>query len=76
MATKSKRAKRTPARRADAEDETSAKRDELVLLIRLQMLHRAETLARSIGPEGIAERRLDLAREPWNPPPRPQTQKP
>ena len=29
----------------------------------LRELQTAETLARNIGPEGIAERRLDLARD-------------
>jgi hypothetical protein len=69
MARTTKRAKRTgkpsitAATVAGAEDKASAKRDGMVLHIRLQMLHKAETLARSIGPEGIAERRLNLARD-------------
>ena len=68
MATKTKRAKRAAPngadpRRADVEDKVLAKRRRMVLHIRLQMLHKAETLARSIGPEGIAERRLNLARD-------------
>jgi hypothetical protein len=68
MAKTTKRAKRAAPngadpRRADAEDKASAKRDGMVLHIRLQMLHKAETLARNIGVEGIAERRLSLARD-------------
>jgi hypothetical protein len=75
VATKSKRAKRTkrtPApqnpfddpeyrRRADAEDETWAQRTGM--LLHLQELRYAEELARSIGADGIAERRLDHARD-------------
>jgi hypothetical protein len=74
VAKTTKRAKRRPApqnpfddpayrRRADAEDKAWAKRCGMVLHIRLQMLHKAETLARSIGPEGIAAQRLNLARD-------------
>jgi hypothetical protein len=33
------------------------------IYVQLQTLQTAEILARSIGPEGIAERRLDLARD-------------
>ena len=67
-----KRAKRTPAcqnpfddpeyrRRADAADEAWAKRYAMLLYVR--ELQSAERLARSIGPEGIAGRRLNLARD-------------
>ena len=67
-----KQAKRPPAprnpfdnseyrRRADAADETWAKRYGMLLYA--QELQTAEQLARSIGPEGIAERRLNLARD-------------
>jgi hypothetical protein len=67
-----KRAKRTPVhrnpfddpeyrRRADAADDTWAKRTGLYL--HLRELQTAEKLARSIGAEGIAERRLDRARD-------------
>ena len=48
-------------RRADAEDEAWAKR--VRVYIQTQMLHTAEELARDIGLEGIAERRLGLARD-------------
>ena len=61
MANKTKRAKRTPTRRADTEDDTWTKRTGLYL--HLRELQYAEELARSIGPEGIAERRLDHARD-------------
>jgi aminoglycoside phosphotransferase (APT) family kinase protein len=61
MANKTKRAKRSPACRADAEDDTWAKRTGLYL--HLWELRYAEELARSIGPEGIAERHLDHARD-------------
>jgi hypothetical protein len=72
VAKTTKRAKHTPAcrnpfddpeyrRHADAEDDTWAKRTRTFLHIR--ELQYAETLARSIGPEGIAERRLNLARD-------------
>jgi hypothetical protein len=73
MAKTTKRAKRMPGtsgnpfddpeyrRRADAEDETWAQRTGLYL--HLRELQTAEELARSIGLEGIAERRLDLARD-------------
>jgi hypothetical protein len=74
MAKTTKRAKRTPPvcvrnpfddpeyrRRADAEDETWAKRAGILLYAR--ELQTAEELARSIGAEGIAERRLELARD-------------
>ena len=47
--------------RADAEDETWAKRTGMML--HLRELQTAEELARRIGPEGIAERRLNLARD-------------
>ena len=47
--------------RADAEDETWAKRVGILLYAR--ELQTAEELARRIGPEGIAERRLNLARD-------------
>jgi hypothetical protein len=56
-----KRTKRAPVRRADTEDDTWAKRTGLYLHIR--ELQYAEELARNIGPEGIAERRLKLARD-------------
>jgi hypothetical protein len=72
VAKTTKRAKRTPVHRnplndpayrrsADAEDDTWAKRTGMFLHAR--ELEYAETLARSIGPEGIAERRLNLARD-------------
>jgi hypothetical protein len=72
VAKTTKRAKHTPARRnpfddskyrarADAEDETWAQRCGMLLYAR--ELQTAEELARSIGPDGIAERRLDLARD-------------
>ena len=48
-------------RRADAEDETWARRYGMLLYA--WELQSAEELARSIGPEGIAERRLNLARD-------------
>lgn len=67
-----KRTKRTPApqnpfddpayrRRADAEDETWAQRTAMMLCLR--ELQYAEKLARSIGAQGIAERRLNHARD-------------
>jgi hypothetical protein len=72
MAKTTKQAKRRPARRnpfdapayrrrADAEDETWAQRYGMLLYAREPQS--AEELARSIGPEGIAERRLNLARD-------------
>jgi hypothetical protein len=72
MAKATRRAKRAPATpfddpeyraRAAAADEAAVRRCGMVLHIRLQMLHKAETLARTIGVEGIAEQRLDLARD-------------
>jgi hypothetical protein len=60
MAKTTKRAKRTP-RRADAADETWAKRVGILLYAR--ELQTAEDLARRIGPEGIAKRRLNHARD-------------
>jgi hypothetical protein len=72
MAKTTKRAKRAPVhrnpfddpayrRRADAADKAWAK--QMAMLLYLRELQTAETLARNIGPEGIAERRLDLARD-------------
>jgi hypothetical protein len=71
MATKkTKRAKRTPAhpipeyrRCADVADKTLAARSGLRVYIQLQMLQTADELARRIGPEGITERRMNLARD-------------
>ena len=68
MAKTTKQAKRTPApRRAAATDEAMAARlearSELRVFIQLRMLQTADELARRIGPEGIAERRLNLARD-------------
>ncbi|HVS56049.1 MAG TPA: hypothetical protein VHJ55_07300, partial [Casimicrobiaceae bacterium] len=48
-------------RRADATDKSWAERAGMLLYAR--ELETAEELARSIGPEGIARRRLELARD-------------
>jgi hypothetical protein len=64
MAKTTKQAKRTPVRRADVTDDTWAKRTGMLLYLR--ELQTAEELARDFGRDGIAERRLDLARDDPN----------
>jgi hypothetical protein len=72
MAKNTKQAKRTPARRNPFDDPEYRRRADVAdkdwakglrVYIQLHMLQTAEELAHRIGPEGIAQRRMDLARD-------------